>query len=291
MKTDEYDTYYAIGDVHGCAGLLYELLEAIDDDIRKTEPSRPVVVFLGDLIDRGPASYEVVNFLMHGWRYDFPFLVCRGNHETMTYASKFFGNQVVHFDESKWLDPNHHFYDNNSLMSYLAHGHELASHLNWFASLPCYVETPTFLFVHAGLPPETLYENEDAEDTEQQHAFKYSMTMDVDDCAKDDLMWIRGEFLRHKESHYRYVVHGHTPHKTAPHILHNRLNLDSGAVWSGRLSCAKLMEARPYQVEIFYTETNRYRETNVYKKSFFIPVNKDQVHQFPVMNLNQNLGY
>lgn len=289
MKITDKQTYYAIGDVHGCIGLLRSLLNAIRDDILVTKPLSPVVVFLGDLVDRGPASYEVVDFLMHKWNYDLPFICIQGNHEAMAYAPKLFGEQVTHFDE--WLEPRDFFYDGEAVMSYLGHEWELASHLNWFMALPYYVETPNFLFVHAGLPPEMVYDNEEADDDAPQYAFAYSKTRDVEDCDKNDLMWIRGEFLRYDEPHYRYVVHGHTPHQTAPHIFHNRMNLDSGAVWSGRLSCAKLSDFDPVKVTILHTEINHEQDTKIVRREFSLPVNSDQTITFPLMDLNRKLGY
>ena len=74
-----------------------------------------------------------------------------------------------------------------------------------------------YLFVHAGVRP--------------------GVPLDAQDPA--DLVWIRGDFLRSKESFGKMVVHGHTPVPVAE-ICDNRIDIDTGAVFSGRLTALRL---------------------------------------------------
>ena len=76
---------YAIGDIHGCADLLEALLRQIDMDCRLYRASRPVVVFLGDYIDRGPASSEVLDLLL-AYQRTKESIFLKGNHETYVHS-------------------------------------------------------------------------------------------------------------------------------------------------------------------------------------------------------------
>ena len=216
---------YAIGDVHGRADLLSEILARIDDDLKARPAVDTVEVFLGDYIDRGPSSREVVNLLIARRReHDTIFL--KGNHED--YALKFLSDPTI---LSKWkriggLD---------TILSYgLAptHGddpqsqHQIAaefsqampdSHRRFFKGLALSFTCGDFFFAHAGVRP--------------------GVPLRVQ--FQRDLLWIRDDFLLHEEDFGKVIVHGHTPARK-PDIRPNRINIDTGAYATGRLTCLVL---------------------------------------------------
>lgn len=213
---------YAVGDVHGRADLLYDTFARIDADRMAYPGVYSFDVFLGDYIDRGPDSRLVVDLLLaRSSVRDAVFL--RGNHET--YMLEFLQNPSV-------LDEWRNFGGLETLMSYglspllnpdPAEQIELAaalqsvlpeSHLAFYQSLPHCLSYGDYFFVHAGVRPEIPL------DQQQEH----------------DLLWIRDEFLLHEESFGKMVVHGHTPVRE-PDFRPNRINIDTGAYATGRLTC------------------------------------------------------
>jgi serine/threonine protein phosphatase 1 len=210
---------YAVGDIHGRADLLAEVIARIDDDLHRRPIRYSAEVYLGDYIDRGPDSSSVIDLLatrLVGNR-----AVClRGNHEAMLEA--FLRDPAV---LTEWLPLG----ARQTLASYGISGagqqtpeilhrefqdrfppaHELF--LQCLRNSYCCGD---FLFVHAGIRPNVLIELQEAH----------------------DMMWIRGEFLNAEHSHGKYIVHGHTP-VPHPDIRSNRVNIDTGAWRSGVLTC------------------------------------------------------
>lgn len=197
------EAIYAIGDIHGRYDLL---LKALREIARDSGGDAPTVVFLGDYIDRGPQSQEVVACLMHGPRRDGERWIClRGNHEQMAWDAHQPGGHR-HF----WLDNG----GDATLQSF--GGAMPIDVLNWFRDLPLRHETEQHLFVHAGILPGVPL---DAQDDET-------------------LMWIRHRFLDDERDHGKHIVHGHTPSHFAD-LRTNRTNLDSMAFHTGRLSVGR----------------------------------------------------
>jgi serine/threonine protein phosphatase 1 len=213
---------YAIGDVHGCADLLTEVLTFVDSDLMVNPTPRSIQVFLGDYVDRGPASSEVLNCLVErSSNHECIFL--KGNHET--YLLKFLENpdalsewqQLGGFETliSYRLVP--------SLNSRQAEQAELAkalrqnlpeSHQQFLAGLKPSFTCGDFFFVHAGVMPGVpLYQQREA-----------------------DLLEIRDAFLYCQNDFGKIIVHGHTP-VLEPEIRPNRINIDTGSYASGRLTC------------------------------------------------------
>ena len=214
---------YAIGDIHGRADLLEEVLFKIDVD-RTSRPSasRVCTVFLGDYIDRGPASREVLDLLLgHERTNETVFL--RGNHET--FVPRFLGDPAV-LDEWRLCGGL------ETLLSYglkpsirpdadeqIALAQELAKcipkvHLEFLESLDLFFGCGGFLFVHAGIRPGVPIRQQ----------------------KEEDLLWIREEFLSFEQPFESFVVHGHTP-VPLPDLRSNRINIDTGAFATGRLTC------------------------------------------------------
>jgi serine/threonine protein phosphatase 1 len=213
---------YAIGDIHGCADLLEALLLQIDVDCRLYPPSRPIVVFLGDYIDRGPASREVLDLLL-GYERTKEAVFLRGNHETFVHR---FVSEPAVLNEwrlcggletlmSYGLKPS----INPGVPEQTKLAEELAKripkrHLEFLETLDLSFNCGDFLFVHAGIRPGVPIRKQ----------------------REEDLLWIREEFLCCEQQFEKFVVHGHTPVRT-PDIRSNRINIDTGAFATGRLTC------------------------------------------------------
>lgn len=214
---------YAIGDIHGRADLLAKILETIDVDVRERPVARPVLVFVGDYIDRGPSSKQVLDLLLE-CRRSRECIFLRGNHETFIFDF---------LDDPEILDEWRLYGGLETLLSYglkpsfspdkrersrLAE--ELAAAISgeqraFLDSLQLSYQCGSFVFVHAGLRPGIPIAKQDAR----------------------DMLWIREEFLSHEQPFELFVVHGHTPVRT-PDLRTNRLNIDTGAFATGCLTCA-----------------------------------------------------
>jgi serine/threonine protein phosphatase 1 len=208
---------YAIGDVHGQFDMLADALERIEDEAGREAR----VVVLGDLVDRGPDSFGVIELLRLGIAEGRDWTVLRGNHDQM--FLDFLALGEVHHPRiasgKSWFDPA--LGGTETLASYgvriedgmgrraicaAARAAVPDSHVDFLSNLPLVYETSGCLFVHAGLMPGVALEEQDPE----------------------DLMWIRGPFLEHEDPFGWLVVHGHTPLEAAQHYG-NRVNLDTGA--------------------------------------------------------------
>lgn len=213
---------YAIGDVHGRADLLDRVLSRIDAHIAAHPTVRPIHILIGDYIDRGPASREVLDLLINcAQGREMVFL--RGNHET--FILDFLRNPAVFREWGKMGGAE-------TLMSYglkppinadAATQKELASELNsvlpkahrdFLGSLTSSFSCGGFFFAHAGVRPGVLLAKQ----------------------RDDDLLWIRDDFLLYEEDFGKIIVHGHTPVRELD-VRPNRINIDTGAYATGRLTC------------------------------------------------------
>jgi serine/threonine protein phosphatase 1 len=210
---------YAVGDVHGRSDLLSGVLRGIDADCRRRPVDRPVIFFVGDC---DPASRAVLDLLLW-WRRDNDAVFLRGNHEV-------FLNCFL--SDSRTLDewrPNGGLetlrsYDLRPTISpdqreQVGLADQLAraiprQHLEFLESLDLCLCCGDFLFVHAGIRPG----------------------VPINEQSEDDLLWIREEFLAHERPFERFVVHDHTP-VNAPELRSNRINIDTGAFATERLTC------------------------------------------------------
>jgi serine/threonine protein phosphatase 1 len=216
---------YAIGDIHGRADLLEQVFTHIDADLGKHPVAAPMEIFLGDYIDRGPKSAEVIaQLIARGKTHR---VIClKGNHEI--YIPEFLRNPAI-------LKPWAQYGGLTTLLSYglkpslnpgEAEQAELAeelgrllpeSHREFLGALPLSFTCGDFFFVHAGVrPSEPLSRQRD-----------------------EDLLWIRDEFLSHGDAFEKVVIHGHTP-VMEPDVRRNRINIDTGAYATGRLTCLRL---------------------------------------------------
>lgn len=200
---------YAIGDVHGMYGQLVALLQVIAEDA-ETHGKPHVVVFLGDMIDRGPLSASVVG-LVKSLCLTEPdkFKAIMGNHELLWLnAMSNPMTQHVQF----WAE-------NGGAETYDSYQQEFVEtrneHLVWVSTLPLTVETEHHLFVHAGLRPHVPLAQQ----------------------TPEDMLWIRHDFLLNETYMFeKHVVHGHSPNPYGPQVRENRTGLDTGCHYSGVLT-------------------------------------------------------
>ena len=217
---------YAIGDVHGRFDLLEAMHDAIAADLSARPPGRSVVVHLGDYVDRGPRTHDVIERLLTP-RLTADEIVClKGNHEDCLLqfiaggddAEVFLRYGGVETMGSYGVDPT-----SPALLGHPDHlvaafdAHLPSRHRHFLETLPLSFGLGGYFFCHAGVRPG----------------------VPLDQQAPRDLIWIREPFLGSTEFHGRVVVHGHTP-VDAPESLPNRINVDTGAVFTGRLTAVVL---------------------------------------------------
>jgi serine/threonine protein phosphatase 1 len=216
---------YAIGDVHGRADLLRDLFVQIDADLLARPISYSVEILLGDYIDRGPESREVIQLLITRGRHHSMHCLA-GNHEI--FVSQFLNDPSV---LSAWK----HLGGLSTLASYglapsmnadpheqreLAEAFRLTipkTHLRFLDNLPVTYACGDFFFTHAGVRPGIALQQQ----------------------SKRDLLLIREDFLLHEGDFGKIIVHGHTP-VMEPDVRPNRINIDTGAFATGRLTCLVL---------------------------------------------------
>jgi serine/threonine protein phosphatase 1 len=199
---------FAIGDIHGSIDRLQDLMQKIPIDF-----ANDTLLFIGDYIDRGPGSVEVVEYLMDLKKRVPEIILLKGNHEDML---------------EKYLDGTDRFTyllngGQSTLDSYLSKTHRSdsfpipAEHIDFFKSLRLYYETEAYIFVHAGLRPKIPLASQKSE----------------------DLLWIRDKFIYSKYNFGKPVVFGHTPLEK-PLVEPNKIGIDTGAVYGNALTCVQL---------------------------------------------------
>lgn len=213
---------YAIGDIHGRLDLLDMLLDSIRADDANRGAAQSRIIFLGDLIDRGPNSAQVVDraIEMAGGPWNCQFLL--GNHEevflnaingdpkTLAFFIRIGGRETIlsyGISEEEYRDA-----DYPELGALLAQ-RVPPSHIAFLESFEDLIVVGDFAFVHAGIRPGQA----------------------LADQRASDLRWIRREFLDHANGFEKIIVHGHTITEEVE-MRSNRIGLDTGAYASGKLT-------------------------------------------------------
>jgi serine/threonine protein phosphatase 1 len=218
---------YAVGDIHGRLDLLDDLLAMIAADDAARGSAATTVVFLGDLVDRGPDSAGVVERLRLLAESDSRLRFLTGNHEEVFHhavhsdgdeALKFFcrigGRETILSYGISEADYNAMDYPElKAALTNLVP----ESHLAFIAGFEDRIEIGDYLFVHAGIRPD----------------------IPLEDQRPRDLRWIREPFLSHVSPHCRMVVHGHTILQDID-LQPNRIGIDTGAYASGKLTAIGL---------------------------------------------------
>ncbi|WP_298401666.1 metallophosphoesterase [Sphingobium sp.] len=215
---------YAIGDIHGRLDLLEQLLRLIAQDDRARGPMTPHLILLGDLIDRGPASRGIVERVMaltaggarcvKGNHEELFLLAARGDERVIPTFRRAGGAQTL---ASYGLPATtSDAMDDASLAQWMLN-HIPRDHVDFLEDLPDSVEMGDYLFVHAGIRPG----------------------VPIADQKSADMRWIRRDFLDHDGTHPRMIVHGHSI-SPDPDQRDNRVGIDTGAYYSGRLTAIGL---------------------------------------------------
>lgn len=217
---------YAIGDIHGCLDALKILLEKIETHAATHAPHGYTLVFLGDLIDRGPDSAGVVDYVKNYAPHNVTPIYIKGNHEevflnvakgsigSLTSWLKFGGRECLH---SYGV---HELGEINTHPEGLMHRVQSAlpkDHIAFLATFQNYLQWGDYLFVHAGITPKKPLEKQEGK----------------------DLRWIRDPFLNYKKPHEFKVIHGHTVVERAKDYG-NRVAVDTGAHKGGPLTAVFL---------------------------------------------------
>ena len=220
---------FAIGDIHGCKNLLEKIHKKILKKSEKVKGNK-ILIYLGDYIDRGPKVKETVDTIINFKPKDFKCVFLRGNHDQM--LLDFVNNKRDSL--SIWLynggtetlksycgsnisdDLNNTSFRekaiSNIFVNSLPH-----KHLIFFQNLQFSYLWKDYFFVHAGIDPDRPLNKQ----------------------REIDMIWTRApKFLESDKPFKKIIVHGHTPTKDVE-IDFNRINLDTGAVYSnlGKLSC------------------------------------------------------
>lgn len=223
--------YYAIGDVHGMAERLLQLHQAIRDDIAASGGPPATIVHLGDYIDRGPDSRGVIAAIIAletetaPSRGRYTIVNLRGNHEQMMLDALGRANPTA---RRLWTANG----GDTTIESYRRARSERQSlidlaHLRWLRRLPTAYRAPdqNLVFVHAGIDPELFPHC-------AEHVRMWTRSARFFDVAH----WPDREALRSL-----IVVHGHTPtNDFSPDVTAQRINVDTGAVFGGPLTCVVL---------------------------------------------------
>ncbi|MBI4516456.1 MAG: serine/threonine protein phosphatase [Deltaproteobacteria bacterium] len=211
---------FVVGDLHGCA----EELKALLDGLALT--SADTIIFLGDYVDRGPASLQVVERLLQ-LRVEGPSCTfLKGNHEDMFLAFMGLKGRYGQAFLANGGGPTLRSYALEGCSGAEVARRLPAEHLEFFRTLQSYTVRGNFLCVHAGINPLRRLEDQDEE----------------------DLLWIREEFIRNRHGLPYTVLFGHTPLRDVLVDLPYKVGLDTGLVYSNKLSCLELDSGELFQV-------------------------------------------
>jgi len=213
---------YAIGDVHGRLDLLTAMLDRIDADDARRGPADTTIVLLGDLVDRGPQSAQVIDHVVErDWRGR-SLKILQGNHEevmllalsgdleAMRFWTRIGGGETM----ASYGVPAALIEGGNAQQLFEDFVRRIPrSHCALLYRMVDHVTVGDYAFVHAGIRPGIPLEKQ----------------------RVNDLRWIRGEFLDHEGDLGAVVVHGHTITATVEEY-DNRIGIDTGAYTTGRLT-------------------------------------------------------
>ncbi|CAN5616801.1 metallophosphoesterase family protein [soil metagenome] len=225
-STESGDRVYAIGDIHGRYDLLRILLDRIGEHAEALPPTESLhLVFLGDIIDRGPDSAQALEFLHNLQARTDRVIVLLGNHEEAMLQAldgnadmlrdwmKVGGAQTV---RSFGLEP---FVPGDDAVRYIR---ELRAavpreHVAWLRKLPLSARSGDYFFCHAGVRPGVALRRQ----------------------SRTDLLWIRDDFLDDERYHGAVIVHGHSIEPQVE-MRGNRIGIDTGAYRTGTLTALYL---------------------------------------------------
>mgnify|MGYP003388969276 CR=1 FL=1 len=222
---------YAIGDIHGCLNELNSLHKKIFS-AEKFKVEEDLLIYLGDYIDRGPKSKQVIDTIVDLKKKEIKTIFLMGNHEEFMFDFLFNKNNNI----KKWIDFgadqtfksydievvefikdsfDDHIIDRlrKTLLEKMSH-----EHFDFFKNLELMFIVEQYLFVHAGIDPKKSLKEQN----------------------KHNFLWSRSEeFFNESFKFDKIIVHGHTPEKNCINLPY-RINIDTGCYFSGKLSGAAL---------------------------------------------------
>jgi serine/threonine protein phosphatase 1 len=213
---------YCVGDIHGRDDLLGETAERVEADVKTRSIDHAITIFLGDYIDRGPGSMQVVERLASG-QWPTSVIALAGNHEDFLLAFLSDAEFLDFWRDQGGLETLHSYgVDVGPAMA----GRDFTGvqaafmarfpkhHRDFLEALKVSAVIGDYFFCHAGVRPGVALDQQD----------------------RDDLLTIREPFLSSEAEHGKLIVHGHTP-ALAPEIRPNRIGIDTAAFATGRLTC------------------------------------------------------
>jgi serine/threonine protein phosphatase 1 len=223
---DKPPRIFVVGDIHGC---LVEL-EKLISYLRQSEglKAEDLIVFLGDYIDRGDDSKEVVDFLLAFQKERPSTVFLKGNHEDMLMDYLGFDGHL-----------GRGFIQNGGSQTLESYGFSIdqdvaaikekmpSAHLEFYKQLDRYVLVGDHVLVHAGLNP----------------------LRDLEDQVDEELFWIRDEFLMNIHYFEKTIIFGHTPHRDVFCHLPFKVGIDTGLVYGNMLTCLELNESNVFQIK------------------------------------------
>jgi len=245
------DIIYAVGDSHGMLKQVELLKNKIKEDSKKYDGNK-TIIFLGDYIDRGLKSKELINNLIYDKLEGFEEVFLMGNHEEFIlnafaddwhHIISWLYNGGINCLRSYGLDVTKYvpYKDISAEYSGIPLGVEEIlrpivrdtlnnmpeKHKDFFHSLKLFHRTDKYIFVHAGVNPSIPFS----------------------DQTSSDLLWIREKFLYSDRDYGVRIIHGHTPRDTVE-IKPNRIGVDTGAYHGGVLSAIALSDDNdPYVID------------------------------------------
>lgn len=235
---------FVISDIHGHYDELMALYKQLP-----INPKKDQLVLLGDYVDRGPKTKQVVNQLIK-WKKKYPhWQFLYGNHEDLMLDALMYNGRIYHSYDLWWGQGGKETY-----LSYLPKGlspydqaisqvkdHIPQEHLEFLAALPRWYETDEYYFVHGGLVPGEKPEDSDP----------------------NDLIWIRDQFILSNYDWGKKVIYGHTADGRTgsfePNVMENKIGIDTAVCYSAnnKLTALQLPE------EIFFFELNHLRKGEI----------------------------
>ncbi|WP_289034210.1 metallophosphoesterase [uncultured Roseibium sp.] len=213
--------YYVVGDIHGRADLLNQIQQQISADLIEHPVDQAIEVYLGDYIDRGPSSREVIENLATPTSDGRQRICLMGNHESLL------------------LD----FLADSSVLNRWKQVGGLETLQSYGIARPTNETDATTVqsSLRAAMPPHHLHFLRTLEimDVGHGHAFVHAGVrpgVPLDGQSEEDCLWIREEFLDYAGSFGARIIHGHTPQDKVD-VRPNRINIDTGAYITGVLTC------------------------------------------------------
>lgn len=213
-----YEDIFVIGDIHGCLTELEQLVALLPFNTKK------LLVFLGDYIDRGTRSAEVVHYIIE-LKKKFNVVTLMGNHEAM----------LLDFLKKPRSSAAAQFIFNGGGATLASYGDGRGNfqipeeHLEFYQNLLPYYEIENYFMVHGGVPEVPLHKI-----SMKKHGLY--------------LLWAREPFLSSEYDWGKVIVHGHTP-SSQVQFTENKINVDTGCVYKNKLSAVSLKSLDVYEVE------------------------------------------